>query len=482
MEPRVRQDVSQFRKLPAVCKDGPYRGYSRLDWIHSAATRRKEARCGALIHHINVTNLAQAFKQVKGNRACGIDRVTKRSYQLKLGQNIDALAKAIQGGGWAPRPSREVLIPKPHGGTRPLAIGCLEDKIVQTLVARILEAIYEPLFHRHSYGFRRGKSAHQAVGRLYSVIDARRKNCVVVEMDIEKFFNSVDHEWLMRKLDIKIGDEHLKRLIRRMLRSSILSTDGKLHENRIGTPQGSPVSPVLANICLHYLLDDWFSQNWQSRGEIVRYADDAVFVFTNEQDAYEFQAQLKERMQQAGLKLNDDKSGIVQFSESKPQGTIPFLGFELYWGRDGKQARVLKMKTQPKRLHSSIKNFYDWIKAARSNQTTKDLLAAANARLRGHYGYFAVRFNQQKLRHFFLACTNALFKWLNRRSQRKALAWQMFQRKILTMLIPPPGAYKLIDLRSEMGSERKHTLKSRMRKIRTSGSVRSESQKRLSFT
>ena len=181
--------MTQYSLTPEVCEDGPFKGYVKLHWIRSAAEKKRTEKVRALAHHLNPQNLRRAFRELDGSRACGVDGVTKQQYQVKLESNLRALHDTIRCGGWRPRPSREVLIPKPNGGTRPLAVGCLEDKIVQTLVARILDAIYEPIFHRHSYGFRRGKSAHQALGRVYEVIDARRRSCIVVEMDIEKFLD-----------------------------------------------------------------------------------------------------------------------------------------------------------------------------------------------------------------------------------------------------------------------------------------------------
>jgi group II intron reverse transcriptase/maturase len=378
-----------------------------------------------------------------------------------------------------------VLIPKPQGGTRPLAVGCLEDKIVQTLTARILEAIYEPLFHRHSYGFRRGRSAHQALGRLYSVIHQRREKCVVVEMDIEKFFNSVSHEWLLQKLELKIEDEHFLRLIGRLLRGSILHEDGTLAETERGTPQGSPVSPMLANICLHHLLDGWFDAEYAGRGEFVRYADDAVFVFTDEETARSFQAALQLRLQEAGLSLNIAKSAIVPFSSQAPKGNVSFLGFDFYWGRDMKGGRLLKLKTAAKRLHRSMQAFTDWVKKSRAKKPLKQLWDDARARLSGHFEYFAVRFNEAKLSHFRFVCIDALFKWLNRRSQKRSFSWKQFERKLHFNPLPlPPQGEQLIDITSEHRAVRKHQPKSRMRENRTSGSVRSLSRPigRLRFT
>ena len=486
VEPREARRVNQAQTSPQVSAEGPFRGYARLDWIRSAASRRRRegGRLNSLMHHLNVQNLRQAFRELDGSRASGIDGVTKSQYQQNLEENLEALHHTIRGGGWRPRPSREVLIPKPQGGFRPLAIGCLEDKVVQTLVARILEAIYDPQFHRHSYGFRRGKSAHQAVGRLYRVIDERRRNCVVMEMDIEKFFNSVDHQWLMQKLTEQIGDGHFLRLIGRLLRNSVLHEDGSLADNERGTPQGSPVSPVLANICLHYLLDGWFDENYSEKGQFVRYADDAVFIFRSEEDAQSFQAALRERMKEAGLNLNLEKSGIVPFSAHAPRGVISFLGFELYWGRTRRGSeRTLKLKTSAKKLSRSISAFTDWIKAARNRKPTKELWSLASAKLRGHFACFGVVFNQFKLNHFYQACKEALYKWLNRRSQKRSFNWERFTQRLRHMPLPkPPTGDELKDVTSEHRTERKHQPKSRMRENRTSGSARSAGWKHPSFT
>ena len=477
--------MSQLSFTPQVCADGPFRGYVKLDWIRAAAERRRAKPMQQLVHHFSVDNLRRAFRELDGSRASGVDGVTKQQYHAMLEDNLRALHHTIRCGGWRPRPSREVLIPKPQGGTRPLAVGCLEDKIVQTLTARILEAIYEPLFHRHSYGFRRGKSAHQALGRLYSVIEARHHKCVVVEMDIEKFFNSVDHEWLLQKLKLKIDDEHFLRLIGRMLRGSILHEDGSLAESERGTPQGSPVSPMLANICLHHLLDGWFDAEWAGQGEFVRYADDAVFVFTDEAVAQRFQTALQLRLQEAGLSLNLAKSAIVPFSSTAPEGVVSFLGFDFYWGRDKNGGRLLKLKTAAKRLHRSMQTFTDWVKDARNSKPLRKLWDDAAARLRGHFSYFGVCSNESKLNHFHFVCIGALFKWLNRRSQKRSFTWVQFKRKLHFNPLPlPPSGDTLIDVTSEHRAVRKHQPKSRMREIRTSGSVRSLNRTtvRLRFT
>lgn len=474
MERRGARDVTQFRLAPEVCKAGPFKGYARLDWIHSAARKRPAEKVHALMHHFTVDNLRRAFQELDGSRAPGIDRVTKQEYKTELQSNLEKLQERIRKGGWRPRPSREVLIPKPQGGMRPLAIGCLEDKIVQLLTARILEALYEPQFHRHSFGFRRGRSAHQAIARLYEVIEARSANAVVAEIDIEKFFNSIEHGRLTEILEEKIADPFFLRHIRRLLRCSVLHTDGKLARTEIGTPQGSPVSPILANICLNAILDQWFQQEYAGKGELVRYADDAVFVFTDRDVARRYISDLEARMNHVGLKLNREKCKVVPFSCEKPEGTFSFLGFSFYWGKGHSMRKALKVKTDPKRLHQCMVAFEHWIKAWRNRKKLATLWDWAAAKLTGHYQYFGVAFNQPKLSHFYWVATQALFKWLNRRSQKRSFTSERFMRRLQYQPLPkPPAATELVDITRNHGSDWNRKPKSRMRENRKSGSVRS---------
>ena len=476
MEPRESRRVNRFELTPEPCSHGPYAGYTGLDRINSAARRKPELKFAALLHHLNPGNLRQAFRQLDGSKAVGIDQVTKQHYQQNLDENLASLADAIKRGGWRPKPAREVLIPKASGGTRPLAIGCLEDKLVQLACAKVLEAIYEDSFHRHSYGFRPKRNPHQALARLYSVVRERQETCVVVEMDIEKFFNSVNHERLIEILSQRIEDGHFLRLLRRILRNSILSEDGEIRITERGTPQGAPVSPILANIYLHFCLDTWFDENWAAHGQMIRYADDAVFVFTNEAKAVEFKEALKVRLQEFGsLRLNEDKSGILKFDRHKPEGELPFLGFQLYWGKDSRTKKpTLKAKTAPKKLANAVAQFTDWIKANRGRKKLDDLWELASAKLRGHYNYYGVSFNHSKLNHFYFACMQALFKWLNRRSQKRSFTWERFSRRLMFKPLPKPtlGA-QLIDITLGLVTEPKHQTKSRMRKSRTYGSQRS---------
>jgi group II intron reverse transcriptase/maturase len=350
----------------------------------------------------------------------------------------------------------------------------LEDKIVQTLTAKILEAIFEPIMHRHSYGFRSGRSAHQALAKLYEQVNRRGKHAVVVEMDIEKYFDTIDRDKLMQMIETRIQDPFFLRHLRRTLRNSILVKNGKLLDPLTGTPQGAPVSPVLANIYLHFVLDEWFDQNWMNKGEIIRYADDAIFVFDDLDTAQAFRDALEHRLAEYGLRLNADKSGIRKFGPKDQSGDLPFVGFCLYWGKDWILRPVLRVKTNPKRLHRAIQEFTLWIKRNRHRWKLDILWEKAKAKIIGHYNYSGVSFNLAKLSHFYFACRWQLFKWLNRRSQKKSFTWDGFLRRLMFKPIPKPtqGAI-VIDLTNGLGTVLKRKPKSRMRKSRTYGSERS---------
>jgi len=484
MERREARIANRWKLTPEARAEGPYKGYVGIDRISSASKKLSaDGRMTNLMHHLSEENLRTAFRSVDGNKACGIDQVTKKEYGKKLETNLASLVDEIKRGGFRPKPAREVLIPKAQGGWRSLAVGCLEDKILQTLLAKILSATFEPIFTEHSYGFRHGKNAHQALAHLYKEISYRDKHCVVVEMDIEKFFDTVDHDRMMELLRLKIGDEKMLRLLRRMLKNSVLEQGGVMKEQGEGTPQGSPVSPVLANIYLHYALDAWFKDTWSEHGSITRYADDAVFVFGDEERAKEFRAALETRLKEFGLHLHPEKSQLRSFKPRSPSGDLPFLGFALYWGRTAGQRSELKAKTLPKRLGRCIQEFKEWIKANRHKHKLDKLWSLARAKILGHYNYYGVSFNVKKLSHFHHACIGLLFRWLNRRSQKRSFTWERFERRLMFHPIPAPSIGAIVvDITSMHGTEPKRKPKSRMRKSRKSGSVRSSGRQRPLFT
>lgn len=484
VERRKARQANPSKLMPEACADGPFKGYIGIDRI-SLATRKfsENDRMTTLMHHFHTENLRAAFRQCKGNKAVGVDQITKSEYGKDLQQNLERLSYKIANGGWRPKPSRQVLIPKPQGGTRPLAVGCLEDKLVQTLTAKILEAVLDPSMDRHSFGFRSGRSTHQALAKLYSEIKKRGKDCVVVEMDIEKYFDSINQDLLMQMLEKKISDPFFLRHMRRVLRNSILLPSGENLLSEMGSPQGNPASPVLANIYLHYALDKWFRTHWSKYAEIIRYADDAVFVFSDLGKAREFRTALEERLSEFGLKLNADKSGLRKFGPADQAHDLPFVGFALYWGKQWFGRKYLKAKTLPKRLGRCIQAFKVWIKTNRHRYKLNVLWGKIKAKLIGHYNYYGVSTNLKKLSHYYHACVGLTFKWLNRRSQKKSFTWEKFMRRIMFNPLPKPSVGSIvIDLTTGLGSKLKRKPRSRMRKSRTYGSQRSGGQQCPLFT
>jgi RNA-directed DNA polymerase len=469
-ERRDSQYVNQSKRASKTSAVKLYTDYARIDWIHELSLNNKEVVFSNLMHHVNPENLKVAFRKLDRHKAYGIDRVSKEEYERNLQSNIDELSGKIAKSKWYPKPSREVLIPKANGGKRPIAIGCTEDKVVQNMVATILEAIYEPIFSPFSYGFRRNKNTHQGINQLYDNIIDKNKNCYVVELDIEKFFNMVDHKKLVELLKIKIKDERFITLIIRLLKNSILSQDGEIRTNVLGTPQGSPVSPMLANIFLHYVVDEWFMEKHSKRGRMVRYADDLVFVFGSKEEALQFNEAVTERLSSYGLKISKEKSKIIRFDAELPEGEVNFLGFSFYWGIAKFSSLILKIKTNLKKLNACIQDFKEWIKAFRNSIKLEDIWKIVTAKFRGHFNYFGVKFNSNKLNHYYQACLYELFKWLNRRSQKKSYTWTQFCNRLKHCPLPkPPQGFEL----KNIGRKWKHTLKSRMRENRKYGSERS---------
>jgi len=397
-----------------------------------------------------VETLKDAYSAMDKNKALGVDKVSKEAYGKNLEVNLESLYVKIRNGSYKPSPKREVLIPKANGKTRPIEVACFEDKLVDEVVSKILSAVYEPLFIRNSFGFRQHKSAHGAIEACYySLKDNRRP--FVVEVDFSNFFNTIPHDKLMRMVKKKIADYRFNGLVRRFLKSSTLKSDGSLHKNSCGTPQGGVMSPILANIYLNEVVDQWFLENYGSYNSIiVRYADDAVFLFKKENDAKDFMLQFKTRIEEFGLSLNVDKTKTINFSKSK-ENSFDFLGFTLYWGKQNKR-RTLKVKTQKGKLIKSFKEFYEWIKANRNRMKLKEIWSIAKSKLQGHYNYFGYWMNRQKLVHFYSEAVRAIFKWLNRRSQKSSYDWGSFNRRLEFNPLPiPPTVDKLMKLGKTFG-------------------------------
>ncbi|MEA3433037.1 MAG: group II intron reverse transcriptase/maturase [Campylobacterota bacterium] len=421
-------------------------------WQRISSRTRRDTSCvfNNLLHHISVETLKEAFSAMDKNKALGIDKVSKETYGKNLEANLEDLYTKIRNGSYKPQMKREVLIPKANGKTRPIEIACFEDKLVDHVVAKILSAVYEPMFIRNSFGFRPYKSAHNAIEACYYSLKGNKRP-FVVEIDFSNFFNTIPHKKLMGIAKKKIADYRFNGLVRRFLKSSTLKSDGSIHKNTCGTPQGGVMSPILANIYLNEVVDQWFLKNYGSYNNIiVRYADDAVFFFKKESDAKEFMLQFEVRVEAFGLSLNRDKTKTINFNKSK-ENSFDFLGFTLYWGKQNKK-RSLKVKTQKEKLHKSFKAFYDWIKANRNRMRLKEIWGIAKSKLQGHYNYFGFWMNRQKLVHFYSEAIRALFKWLNRRSQKRSYSWDSFSKRLEFNPLPtPPRVEKLMKLGKTYG-------------------------------
>lgn len=297
-----------------------------------------------LLTHINVESLEEAFKVLDGTKALGIDHISKAEYGKELATNLKNLAERIHQGTYKPMPKREVLIPKANGKTRPIAIACFEDKLVDWVVGKILTQIYEPVFIKSSFGYRPNKSADQAVNMCYNALCYDRRQHVV-EIDFSSFFNTIPHQKLMKILGKRISDKRFKGLIGRFLTGELITAAGERLPSELGTPQGSIMSPILANIYLNEVLDQWFMKEYGSTERvIVRYADDAVFFFAKEHEAAQFVEAMQERVSQFGLTLNQDKTRTLKLTKEGHE-QFNFLGFTFYWGNHARRI-ILKVKSE----------------------------------------------------------------------------------------------------------------------------------------
>lgn len=405
-------------------------------WVRiSLRAQKKETVFNNLLTHICVDSLKEAFKAMNGNKALGVDRISKTIYGRDLEANLIDLTDRIHKGTYRPMPKREVQIPKANGKLRPIAIACFEDKLVDWTIGRILSQIYEPLFIKNSFGYRPNKSAHNAIEACYySLCKNQRKH--VVEIDFSNFFNTIPHRKMMKVLNKKISDNRFKGLIGRFLRGELINANGEALPSEIGTPQGSIMSPILANIYLNEVIDQWFLKNYASYSNIiVRYADDALFLFNKEENATKFLQQLEDRVQKYGLSLNKDKTNILTLAKNEHK-QFNFLGFTFYWGKQQKKI-ILKVKTQKEKLIKGIQEFDNWIKGIRNKLKLKEIWQLAKSKITGHNNYYGYRMNALKIHYFYGLATKSLFKWLNRRSQMRSYTWEGFNERIKNFPLMP---------------------------------------------
>jgi len=372
-------------------------------------------------HFINAQALMESHRAMETGKATGVDGVTKETYEANLEANVENLVMRLKQKGYKPQPARRTYIPKDEKSMRPLGIPAYEDKLVQDVLKDVLEAIYEQDFMDFSYGFRPGRSMHDALKHLNEIIERGKIN-YVVDADIKGFFNHFDHEWLMKFLDLRMGDPNIHRLVRRMLKVGI-QEDGKFEPTEEGTPQGSVASPILANIYLHYVLDMWFEvavkKHCRGRAEIVRFADDFVCCFQYKEDAERFYAALRTRLDKFNLSIAEEKTKIIEFGrfaeanrkrrgEGKPE-TFVFLGFTHYCSKSKRGTFRVKRKTSGKKFKQKVKAMKTWIKVNR-HMEQKAFLKTLRAKLMGHYRYYGITDNSEKIQAYYFITINLMLK------------------------------------------------------------------------
>jgi RNA-directed DNA polymerase len=399
-----------------------------------------------LAHQIDEELLREAYRLTRKDGAEGIDGQTGKAYAEHLDANLRDLHERLRSRRYVAPPVRRVRIPKASGGERPIGIPTFEDKIVQRAVAMLLAAIYERDFYRFSYGFRPGRGAHRALRAL-------REGCMalgggwIVDADIRGFFDSVDHGLLRQFLRRRIRDGGILRLIGKWLNAGVLD-HGELFHPETGTPQGGVISPLLANIYLHAVLDEWFAQVVQprlgGRSFLIRFADDFVIVCASERDAHRVLEVLPKRLAKYGLTLHPEKTRLIRFrqpeaanQQAEGNGTLQFLGFTHHWTRSRRGYWVIKRRTARKALHRAMRDITAWCRNHR-HLTLKAQHHRLCLKLRGHYGYYGIKGNYHLLEVLYEHTKMAWVKWLNRRGGKKHFGWKAFTQLEVELPLPMP--------------------------------------------
>lgn len=411
--------------------------------IARAARNNKKHRFRNLYGMLTLKLLHEGWLSLNKKAASGVDKVTAAEYSKNLESNLIGLWTRLKSKRYKAKLVRRKYIPKEgKGKERPLGIPALEDKIAQSAVAKILNSIYESDFLNTSYAYRPARGAKDAVSDLTYLLQFGVFG-YIVEADIKGFYDNIDHDWLLRMLSLRIEDKAFLNLIRKWLKAGILNPDGTVTHPATGTPQGGIVSPILANVYLHYALDLWFNKEVKShlRGQaiICRYADDWVCAFRYKEDAEEFYKVLPKRLAKFHLEVESSKTRILRFSRFHPgmDRVFEFLGFEFYWFPDRKGTSRVMRRTARKKQHAAIQRIKEWIKSNR-HLPTRELFKTLNAKLVGHYNYYGVTTNSRSLWSFFDRVKEIMFKWLNRRSQRKSYTWEKFKKLMERLRIARP--------------------------------------------
>lgn len=408
---------------------------TKLARIAEVARTKPEERFTSLAHLINKEMLKQCHKEMKTGKASGVDGITKIGYEQNLEENLTDLVNRMRRQAYKPLPARRTYIPKP--GTdekRPLGIPAYEDKLVQAALTKVLNAIYEEIFLDCSFGYRPGRSCHDAIKMLRAIVNKPSIH-YVVDTDLKKFFDSVNHNWMMKFLEHKIEDKNILRLIQRMLKAGIIEA-GIKHDTHEGTPQGGVCSPVLANIYLHYALDLWFEKafkkNCEGEAYMVRYADDIVFCFEHKREALGFYEALIERLAKFDLSISKEKTKIIELHKDKDDDgdsePFDYLGFTFYLDKNPNRFnfKEIRLKTSKKKFQASLLRCKIWIKENRT-LPTREFMKRMKSKIQGHINYYGVTGNYRSVNGFVRKVRAQLYYWLNRRSQKRSFNWEKYE-------------------------------------------------------
>jgi group II intron reverse transcriptase/maturase len=419
---------------------------TKLERVAKQAREYPEQAFTTLAHHIDVEFLREAYRRTRKDGAVGVDGQTASDYERDLGSNLQSLLDRFKSGTYRAPPVRRVYIPKADGKRRPIGIPTLEDKILQRAVSMMVEAVYEQDFLDCSYGFRPGRSAHQALQALWQgLMDVR--GGWVLEVDIESYFDTLEHRHMRNFLDKRVKDGVIRRTIHKWLKAGVME-EGEIRKGRAGTPQGGVISPLLANIYLHEVLDVWFEREvkrrMRGRSFLIRYADDAALVFERKDDAERVMAVIGKRFARYGLRLHPEKTRLVEFArpnrgrdEGGKPGSFDLLGFTHYWGKSRRGWWVVKRKTAKDRFSRALGHMRSWCRWNR-HRPVKEQHRVLSWKLRGYYGYYGITGNSRALERFWLEVKMAWHKWLNRRSGRNHMPWSRFAKLHECYPLPRP--------------------------------------------
>ncbi len=423
--------------------------WTKLSSISGYARKDASYEFTSLVHHLNVSFLRDCYERLNRNKAVGVDKVSWHEYGEELEANLSSLVQRLKRKSYKPQPARRVYIPKGKRSYRPLGIQTIESKIVESGIAQILQSIYEMDFLECSYGFRPNKSAHQALKAIDRAIMIQPVNHIV-EADIKGFFDNVNHDMLLDFMRIRIKDSSLLFLIKRFLKAGYVES-GRLINPERGTPQGGIMSPILANIYLHYVLDRWYVEQVKTHVngycELVRYADDFVCLVQNEKEAYRISKGLENRFSKYGLTLHPEKTRVFSFGrrekvhaqqQNRRTNTFKFLGFTHFCDKTRKGYFKVGRKTAKKKFGAKIQAMNTWLKTIRNVMPTREWWQILKSKIQGHIQYYGVSGNYRSIQQYYYLVVKMVHKWLNRRSQQKKMSWRKMNLYLAIYPLPKP--------------------------------------------